>query len=313
MALSHALAACGRVPSEQGREAAETVQNATINFTSLANATLRDGLPIPDFVRQLRAQVDGSKAAIHTEATSQDVLDTALALTLKQVSRVLIHRLEVLDRSLNKLSDEKGDAPLIGRTRMQAGLPITVADRIESWRRPLKDHIAGLEALKPRVERLQLGGAVGNRHDFGGNGDSIATYMADALGLATGPVWHTDRTGVEEYAGRLSLVTGSLGKLGQDIALMAQQGIDEVTLQAGGRSSAMPHRSNPIRAELLIALARFNSTQTAGLHQALVHEQERPGSAWMLEWMILPHKAVTTGRALSTALDLLNSIEKIGQ
>ncbi|MGX9353985.1 3-carboxy-cis,cis-muconate cycloisomerase [Roseobacteraceae bacterium S113] len=313
VALSHALAACGRVPSEEGREAAETVQNATIDIPSLANATLRDGVPIPDFVRQIRGKAGGNETAIHTGATSQDVLDTALSLTLRQVSRVLTDRLQVLDRGLAKLADEKGDAPLMGRTRMQAGLPINVSDRIESWRRPLKDHIAGLEALRPRVERLQLGGAVGTRHGFGEDGDRIATHIADALGLAAGPVWHTDRTGIAEYAGRLSLVTGSLGKLGKDIALMAQQGIDEVTLQGGGRSSAMRHKSNPIRAELLITLARFNSTQIAGLHQALVHEQERSGSAWMLEWMILPHMAVTTGRALSTGLDLLNSIEKIGQ
>ncbi|MEJ6396011.1 3-carboxy-cis,cis-muconate cycloisomerase [Gymnodinialimonas sp. 2305UL16-5] len=312
VALAHALEACERIPSGHGMEAAEAVKRAKIDIGSLAHATLRDGLPIRDFVRQLRAQAGGNEAAIHTGATSQDVLDTALSLTLKNVSVVLADRLEKLDRGLAKLASEKGDAPLMGRTRMQAALPITVSDRIENWRQPLRGHIAGLDALKPRVERLQLGGAVGTRHDFGEDGDRIATHMTDALDLAAGPVWHTDRTGVAEYAGRVSLITGSLGKLGQDIALMAQQGIDEVILEGGGGSSAMPHKSNPVLAEFLVSLARFNATQVAGLHQALVHEQERSGAAWMLEWMILPQMTIAAGSCLQTASEVVRSIVSFG-
>lgn len=313
VALARALGACGRVSREQEQGAADAIMESRIDITSLADATLRDGLPIPDFVRQLRAQAGGNEAAIHTGATSQDVLDTALSLTLKNVSGVLINRLQKLDSSLTKLADEKGDTPVMGRTRMQAALPITVADRIESWRRPLVDHISDMKSLKPRVERLQLGGAVGTRHSFGEDGDRIANHMADALDLAAGPVWHTDRTGIAEYAGRLSLITGTLGKLGQDIALMAQQGIDDVTLTGGGGSSAMPHKSNPVLAELLVTLARFNATQIAGLHQALIHEQERSGAAWMLEWMIFPQMAVTTGRAIDGARYLMNSVANVGQ
>lgn len=312
VALAHALEASGRVPVDHGRKAAAAIDGAEIDMGNLAKATLRDGVPIPEFVRQIRAQADGSEAAIHTGATSQDVLDTALSLTLRQVTGVLIDRLQELDRSLAKLASDKGNAPLMGRTRMQAALPITVADRIRIWRQPLRDHIAGLKTLKPRVERLQLGGAVGTRNGFGDAGERIASHMAEALDLVSGPVWHTDRTGLAEYAGRLSLVTGTLGKFGQDIALMAQQGINEVNLKGGGGSSAMPHKSNPILAELLVTLSRFNATQIAGLHQALVHEQERSGSAWMLEWMILPQMAVTTGRALGAAQQLCFSIGEIG-
>ena len=93
---------------------------------------------------------------------------------------------------------------------------------------------------------------------------------------------------------------------------MALQGIDESVLEAGGGSSAMPHKSNPILAELLVTLARFNATQAAGLHHSLVHEQERSGAAWMLEWMILPSMSLATGRALTAATSLINSISDIG-
>jgi len=311
-ALANALEACGRVPEQQARQAVEAINSAEIDIRSLAEASLRDGLPVPDLVRQLRAQAGECGAAIHTGATSQDVLDTALALTLKNTSSHLLNELHELDSGLAKLCAELGKNRLMGRTRMQAALPVTVAHRVQNWRLPLEDHVSALGALRPRVERLQLGGAVGTRDGFGDDGERIASHMASALGLAAGPVWHTDRTAVAEYAGRLSLLTGSLGKFGQDVTLMAQQGVDEITLRGVGGSSAMPHKSNPVMAELLVTLARFNATQISGLHQALVHEQERSGAAWMLEWMILPQMSVVAARALSAARALCDQVERIG-
>ena len=58
----------------------------------------------------------------------------------------------------------------------------------------------------------------------------------------------------------------------------------------------MPHKANPVGAEVLVALARFNAAQVGGLQQAMVHEQERSGAAWTLEWLLLPPMLVATGR-----------------
>jgi 3-carboxy-cis,cis-muconate cycloisomerase len=76
--------------------------------------------------------------------------------------------------------------------------------------------------------------------------------------------------------------------MGMDISLMTQQGVDEMRLRGGGASSAMPHKQNPILAELLVTLSRANAVQLGGMHQALIHEQERSGASWALEWIILP-------------------------
>lgn len=98
----------------------------------------------------------------------------------------------------------------------------------------------------------------------------------------------------------------------ESIALMAQQGVDAIALSGGGGSSAMPHKSNPVLAELLITLARFNATQLSAMHHSLVHEQERSGAAWMLEWMVLPQMAMATGSATLAAKDLCKKIRQIG-
>ncbi|TIT74292.1 MAG: 3-carboxy-cis,cis-muconate cycloisomerase, partial [Mesorhizobium sp.] len=102
-----------------------------------------------------------------------------------------------------------------------------------------------------------------------------------------------------------------LGKFGQDVALTALAGTD-IKLSGRGGSSAMPHKQNPVKAEALVALARFNATQLAGMHQALVHEQERSGAAWTLEWLMLPQMVVATAAALRLAAELAGQIESLG-
>ncbi|MEM8540424.1 MAG: 3-carboxy-cis,cis-muconate cycloisomerase [Pseudomonadota bacterium] len=313
IALAYALESVGNVPIGHGAAAAEAIQSETIDMERLHLGTERDGLPIPDLVRQLRSFAGNHADAVHTGATSQDVLDTALALSMRALVALILQRCNSLDSSLSDLILKHGSSQMMGRTRMQAALPISAGDRIKTWRAPLHGHIAQFIAVQPRVSQLQLGGATGTRSQYGDKADQIAEEMARQLDLNTAPhVWHTDRSAIALLCSNLSNLSGTLGKMGQDIALMAQQGIDEIKLSSGGGSSAMPHKSNPILAELLVTLARFNATQLSGMQHAVIHEQERSGAAWMLEWMILPSMARATCRSLSAAQSLCDQIQSIG-
>ncbi|MEO0913394.1 MAG: lyase family protein, partial [Pseudomonadota bacterium] len=194
----------------------------------------------------------------------------------------------------------------MARTRMQAALPIRVADRITSWSAPLASLHGEIGRLRRRTECLACAGPVGTGPNL-----SLAVEMAAALGLnPPRPAGHTDRTPLSDYAHWLAQITTALGKIGQDIALMAQQGLNDIDLDGGGKSSAMPHKANPIRAEALVTLARFNATLLPGMYQ--VHEQERSGISWALEWLMLPQMAEATGASLSNAEALLAQIKSIG-
>lgn len=313
-AFAMALGKAGIVAPKIAAGAADAIAAARIDRAALASAVERDGLPVPDLVRQLLAQAAPElHAAIHKGMTSQDVIDTGLVLRLVGLCELYDARLAALTLALSDLTARHGAKPLMGRTRMQAALWITVADRVETWRLPLEAHRARLVQLRPVLLRLQLGGPVGERAALGAKGAAVAAVMAAELGLGDpARAWHAMREGIVDFAGWLSLVTGSLGKIGQDMALMAQQGVDEIELAGGGSSSAMPHKQNPVLADLLVTLARFNATQVAGMHHALVHEQERSGTAWPLEWMILPPMALATGRALTATGALLGAIRRIG-
>jgi 3-carboxy-cis,cis-muconate cycloisomerase len=295
----------------EGEAAAQAIEAVAIAPGDLSEGTGRDGVCVPALVAQLRAAC--GDAGIHFGATSQDVVDTATVLSSVGALDLIDRRLDALAAALERLERRFGAAPLMGRTRMQAAVPITVRDRVETWRLPLSDHRARLLGLRPRVARVQIGGAAGDRAALGAGAEAVCASVAQALGLApTVRAWHAMRDGLGEFASVLSLITGTLGKMGQDVCLMAQQGIGEIALAGGGGSSAMPHKANPVLAELLVTLARFNAVQVSGMHQALVHEQERSGAAWMLEWMILPPMAEATGRALVAAGELVGRIERIG-
>jgi len=308
-ALAEAEAKAGLIGEEAARRIAEVCESFQADWTKLAEGLARDGVIVPDFVKQLRGAVGESHGkSVHLGATSQDIIDTALVLRLKSVIEVLGHRLDTLIQSLDGLKRQDGSARLMAHTRMQQALPFTAADKIDTWIQPLERHREALQALAPRLLVLQLGGPIGTRGELKGHGDSVVDAMAEILGLGLAPSWHSQRDRIGEFGAFLSLLTGTLGKIGQDFALMAQNEVGEVRLASGGGSSAMPHKSNPVPAEVLVTLARFNAGMLGTLHQALVHENERSGAAWTLEWMVLPQMVVSSAAALSRAQGLIASM-----
>jgi 3-carboxy-cis,cis-muconate cycloisomerase len=309
-ALAESEAAHGVIPAKAAKAIAKGIDAFAPLSPQIERDVMRDGLIVPGLVAQLRAELDQDTAQyLHFGATSQDVIDTSLMLRLKEAANVLFGRLAELDQSLADLHDKHGNKPLMARTRMQAALPITVGDRIESWRVPLSALQSRLTGLLQTNLPVQFGGPAGTLDKLGEKGPAVRRDLAERLGLCDpGRCWHTDRTVIVDWGTAFSLITGSLGKMGQDIALMSQNGIDEVTIEGGGTSSAMPHKANPVNAEILVSLARFNATLLPGLHQSLVHEQERSGAAWTLEWLIFPQMCLAAGAATRLAGTLLSQI-----
>jgi 3-carboxy-cis,cis-muconate cycloisomerase len=311
--LAEAEERAGLVPEGTGEALRAACDAFEPDLDALKTATRRDGLWVPELVRQLRAATGESHGPhIHFGATSQDVVDTALVMRLRPVFAELEQRLIRLIALYDDLDARFGENQVMGHTRMQRALPIRCADRLATWRRPLQTLLSDLPALKQHVLRLQLGGPVGTLDRLGGGGAAVSADLAKALDLEDAGCWHNDRAPLAEFAGWLSRIGGALGKFGQDVALMAQNERAEIRLSGGGGSSAMPHKQNPVSAEILVTLARFEATLLSGMHEALVHENERSGSAWTLEWMLLPQMVVATGGALRTAIQLAESVEGMG-
>lgn len=309
-ALARAEATNGIIPVAAASRIAEICAAFLPDLAALNSTTARDGVVVPELVRQLRAAVGEDAAAyVHFGATSQDVIDTSLILRLKPIVRIFVHRLSGIVARLEDLDARFGLRRMMAHTRMQAALPIAVSDRLSAWRMPLMAYCDRLEGL---AFPLQFGGAAGTLESFGEKAQAVRASLARELGLADAPQWQSQRLPITEVAGLLSSITGSLGKFGQDVALMAQGGSD-IALAGGGNSSAMAHKQNPVAAETLVALARFNATQLSAIHQAVVHEQERSGAAWTLEWLVLPQMMLVAAASLRLAGVMSARIERLGR
>lgn len=316
IALARAQARLGVIPAAAAQEIAQASADK-IDLTVLANGTLRSGFPIIALVQELRKQVRAEAAPfVHWGATTQDIMDTACVLQLRAVLPILRSRLGEISRHLMALAEKNRATVLAGRTHSQQALPITFGLKAAAWLAPLARHGERLAQMEPRLLVVQFGGAAGTLAALGDRGLAVTQALADELQLnAPAMPWHTQRDGFVELGGWLSLVTGSLGKMAQDVILLAQTEVGEVgeSAEAGrGGSSTMPQKSNPIASELIVAAARMNASLLAALHNAQIHEHERATHGWQLEWLTLPQMIQLTGGALKQAAYLAKNLQVDG-
>lgn len=308
-ALAEASAETGLITETAANAVALALDGYEPDWRGLEAGMARDGVVVPALVKQLRGRVaEPHRTALHKGATSQDVIDTALMLQLARIFHIYETRLAALIDSLTSLGAAHGNDELMAHTRMQVALPTTWGAKFTSWAEPLQRHLRALSAMRRSLLVIQLGGPVGDRGSFEGHGDAIAAAMAKRLDLGLATPWQAQRDPIVALGNLLALITGSIGKIGTDVALLAQNEVGAVRLAGGGGSSAMAHKSNPVNAEVLVALARYNAGLSGTLAQALVHENERSGAAWTLEWLSLPPMLVAAGASLRLADDLLGQL-----
>ena len=313
-ALTRALRTEGEISEGICARTVACIGGMKLDVDRISLAAERDGVVVPELVNQVRqALPEDCRRDFHRGATSQDLIDTALAMALRDFHGIIAGRLNALNSALEQLKSEFGEAEIPARTRMQTAGKLRAADRIEGWRRPIEELTGELPSMRSSIAVLQFAGPLGVRRSLGmENPQGIAEHMAGQLGLSDlGAGWQTNRRRLVTCASWLSSLTGCLGKIGRDLCLMAQAG--ELRHSGGGRSSAIPGKQNPVRAEMLVALARFNAVLVSGMHHGMDHEQERSGSAWTLEWMVLPQICVASATALRSASVAVNCITGFGE
>jgi 3-carboxy-cis,cis-muconate cycloisomerase len=226
---------------------------------------------------------------------------------------VLQNRLREIAGNLVALAEKHRATVLAGRTHSQQAMPVTFGLKAAGWLTPLLRHLDRLAEIKARLLVVQFGGAAGTLAALGDRGLTVMQAMADELDLGT-PIapWHAQRDGFVEFGGWLSLVTGSLAKMAQDVILMAQTEVGEVGESAEegrGGSSTMPQKANPITSELIVAAARMNASLLSALHHAQIHEHERATHGWQVEWLSLPQMIQLTGGASKHAAYLTRNLQ----
>lgn len=300
-ALAKVQGEIGVIPETSAQFIHRASMELQIDPGGLAAATGENGVSVPGLVAAFRKLMEAPEHAqyVHWGATSQDIIDTGLVLRLRQYLGQLETGLKQMLGDLARMADAHADLPMAGRTWGQHATPITFGATVARWGAPLLDLLADLPRLREQVLWVSLSGAAGTGSELGDEAAGTRAALAEALNLIDpGRSWHADRGPILALAGWLTRLVAALGKLGEDLLLLTQTGIGEVTLGGGGSSSTMPQKQNPVRPSAVVALARQAAGLNAILQGAGLHRQDRDGAAWFTEWMTLPQLCLSVASAL---------------
>ncbi len=310
-ALARVQGGLGLIPADAAAFIDRASREVQIDPAGLAAATARNGVPVPGLLAAFRkaAEAPVPMAWLHWGATSQDIIDTALALRLRRLLDLWDGRLTALVNAMGALAETHADLPMAARTYGQAATPSTFGAQVASWGRPLIRHRNRLAAVRDDVQQVSLSGAAGTLSAMGPHGPQVRAALAKALGLADPDAsWHTERDGMAALGAWMAGLCASLGKMGEDLILLTATGLSEVHIAGAGASSTMPQKQNPVGPSVLVAISRQVTGLSATLTGAGLHRQARDGAAWFTEWLTLPQTCVSTGRALALAGDLAGRI-----
>lgn len=277
----------------------------------LAASVAQNAVPVPGLLAAFREGMQAPEHAtwLHWGATSQDIMDTGLALRLRQALTIMDARLNSVARALGDIADIHADQPMVARTYGQAAVVTSFGAVVSAWGAPLLRHRTRLVAVQKDVELVSLSGAAGTLSAMGDKGAKVRSELAEALSLSDpGESWHSTRDGIAALSAWMTGLTGSLAKMGEDLMILTQSGIGEVTLGQGGGSSTMPQKSNPVAPSAVVAIARQIVGLNVVIQSALPHKQERDGAAWLSEWLSLSQIVVLTARALGLAEDIAKGL-----
>jgi 3-carboxy-cis,cis-muconate cycloisomerase len=305
VALAKAEAKCGVIPADAAEAIADHTDVSAFDFDLLREETDNVGYPILPLVHQMAKQCGEAGRYVHWGATTQDIMDTAVVLQLREGLRLIDEDISALRGILADLSKRHRDTPMAGRTHLQQALPVTFGYKTSIWLAMFDRHAGRLEQLKPRVLVGQFAGAAGTLASLAAKGFEVQQALCEELGLGV-PVstWHVARDGFAEAVNFLALVTGSLGKIALDIMIMASTEFAEVYepfVKGRGASSTMPQKRNPISSELMLAAAKAVRQHAGLMLDAQVQDFERATGPWHAEWIPIPESFVLTAGALHQA------------
>jgi len=312
IALAKAEARVGVIPAEAAEVIARQSKIDLIDFDKMRHETDIVGYPILPLVHQLVKMCGEAGRYLHWGATTQDIMDSAVALQVRDALDVVEADVRELRKILARLAHQHRVTPMAGRTHLQQALPVTFGYKVAIWLAMFDRHQQRLAELRPRVNFVEFAGAAGTLASLGDKGFAVQEAMAEELKLGVPPTtWHVARDGLAEAVNLLAIVTGSLGKIALDIMIMASTEFAEVYepfVKGRGGSSTMPQKRNPISSELMLAAAKAVRQHAGLMVDAMIHDFERATGPWHAEWIAIPESFILTAGALHQAKFVLGGL-----
>ncbi len=308
-ALARAEAEAGLVPPALA-DALAAIPPTALDPAAIGRATALAGVPTIPFVKAVGEKLPPDlERGFHKGATTQDIMDTALALQTRDGLALLAADLAGVLDGLAGLARAQRETPCVGRTYGQHAAPITFGFSVAVWLAGIAE-VAG--SMPPGLP-ASLAGPVGTLAGLGADGPAVADRFATDLGLAAAPIaWHARRAQVAGLGCWLATLIGALAKMATDVAHLASTEVGEAMepyVPGRGGSTAMPHKRNPVGCTVILAAQGAAPGLAATLLGAMSAAHERPAGLWHAEWHALPALFGLASGALREARALAEGLE----
>ena len=308
-ALATAAYDCGYLTESEHAAAVSAIDSYELDVEEISQLSAAGANPAIPIAKQLKALAgeEGIKG-IHTGATSQDAIDTALVLVFKRGVAELIDATSHTMRILAGLSELFADTPAVGRTLGQAAQPMTFGLIAANWLEVLHDACQEVERASALLP-VQYGGATGTLAATHPYGVKIHDKLANILKLESHPrVWHTNRVPFARLASSLAVLAGAIRKIAGDIVFMSATEVGELREATAGGSSSMPHKANPAAAIAADGYARRAPGLANTMLEAMDSRMQRGTGSWHAEWASLRELVAATASAQARLFASLNGI-----
>ena len=302
-----AWARLGTVPAEDARAIRERAAITVERVNELEQVTKHD---VAAFVQAVGESVGDAGRWIHFGMTSSDVLDTGLALHLRDAADLLLGRVEALLGVTKRLALQHRDTVMVGRTHGVHAEPTSFGHKLALWAFELDRDRERLRRAKDAVSVGAISGVVGT---YAAVDPRIEEEVCAKLGLrpaeASSQIIPRDRHA--EYVAALAILASSLDEFATEIRHLARTEVREVQepfAEGQKGSSAMPHKRNPVRCERITGLARVirGNLQAALENVALWHERDISHSS--AERVILPDSTIALDFMLADLAEVLDGL-----
>ncbi len=309
-ALARAQAAVGLVPTAL---AAALAAITGLDAEAIGGQTALAGVPTIPFVKAVQTRLPPElERHFHKGATTQDILDTALMLQMRDALALIAADLLAILDGLAALARAHRETPCVGRTYGQQAAPLTFGFKVAVWLAGVAEAAEWLPAIRARLA-VSLGGPVGTLAALGKHGPAVLEAFARELGLASTPIaWHVRRERIAGLGCWLAQLIGAVAKLATDVASLASTEVGEVAepyVPGRGGSSAMPHKRNPVSCTVILAAHAAAPGHAATLLAGMAAAHERPAGLWHAEWHALPTLFGLASGALREARVLAEGLE----
>lgn len=309
IAATETLAEAGQVP----KEAASVIRaRAKVDAARILAIESRVRHDVIAFTMAVGESIADPAAArwLHFGLTSNDVVDTAQALQVREASRLIEHGLVRFGEVLERRAKEFQHTPEIGRTHGIHAEPITFGLKIANWFAENRRNLARFGQAAQQMAVGKISGAVGNCSHLG---PEIEQKICSKLGLQGAPISSQvlQRDRHAQYLGALALIAATLEKIALEIRHLQRTEVREVEEPFGGEqrgSSAMPHKRNPVSCEQICGLARVVRGNAGAALENIALWHERDISHSSVERIILPDSTILVDYMLAHMTDIISSM-----